>query len=130
MPTRAMTRRVTAVEDRHLHVHQDHIGSRRSRLQNRRLAVAGLGHDDEVIGRFEDHADARSYHRLIVDQEYPRHVETLVAFTSSAGKAAATVNSVGDGVMATVPPWKATRSLMPSRPWPFVFGPEGDTGDP
>src|SRR5262249_19522075 len=104
-----------AVGAGHLDVHQDDVRPHLAGPLERRTAVAGLGHDLDVVLGIQESADAGSDQGLIVGEDDPDHAVAV------RGSSAATRNPpIGRGSATRRPPSAVTRSRMPISPSPGV----------
>ena len=100
-----------AVQTRHADVHQDDVGAQPSRLLDGLSAVGGLSHHLDVRRRLEQLAKAGADKRLVVRDEDSR--------THASGRCARISNPPPSmGPVSKAPPYSATRSRIPIRPWP------------
>ena len=75
--------------------------------------VGGLADDFDVVGRAQEHREAAAHEGLVVGDRDPDHSRRTVGNPRGDAEAAAR-----SGPASSVPPYTATRSRMPSRPWP------------
>ena len=74
----------------------------------------GLADDLDVVGRSQQHGEAAADERLVVGDGDADHVG--VRRTGSVARDAEA--AAGRGAASSVPPYTATRSRMPTSPWP------------
>ena len=100
----------------HPHVHQHDVGARDGERLERGAAVPGLADDLHVRLGLDQHPEAGAHQRLVVDEEDP----DAHAATARSGRSTARTSKPppSRGPASSVPPCSATRSRMPSRPWP------------
>src|SRR5262245_30858226 len=107
-------RRLDPVHLGHLDVHEHDVGPRVLDERDARGAVGGLPHHLDAGIRAEERDEAAPHEVLVVD-----HRDTDHASLSSYGSHAATSKPPPmRGPAFSVPPCTATRSRMPTRPWP------------
>src|SRR6185312_13373317 len=77
-------------------------------------AVAGLADDMHVGLRLEDHPKAGPHELLVVGEEDVRH-----GAGSSGSRACSRQPPSGRGPLSSSPPYRETRSRIPTSPWPL-----------
>ena len=105
--------RFDAVELRHADVHQDEVGLALDGFVDRLDSVAASADDLDVGLGVEDQAEAVADERLIVGEQDGDHCAPR-----SAARAWTVQPSLGRRPVRESPPQSATRSRMPTSPWP------------
>src|SRR5262249_1504833 len=114
-----------AVEHRHAHVHEDHVGAQTGGLGDGLPAVHGLADDLDVGLGVQQHGEPGPHHALVVGHHHAdRHAASSGSWSSSEGLApsgspAGTRTPLSAaGPASRCPPSMVPRSRMPMMPCP------------
>src|SRR3954454_3495365 len=104
------------VQPRHADVHQRHVRPQLADHLHGLLPVLGLAHDLDLGLGLQDHLEAGAHERLVISDQH-----SYQCSSRSKGSLACTPKPPSFLYPASIsPPSIATRSRMPTRPWPVT----------
>src|SRR5262249_49078407 len=116
---RDLARGGDAVDVRHAHVHQHHVGLRQPALLDRLTAVRGFADDDDRVVGGQDGSQAGTHEVVVVDdQNAYRHEPAWVPAVSPRGSRTSNRNVPSSVHASKLPPSSEARSRMPTIPCP------------